>query len=549
MVSSCLVQVFMFISLPIYSLSSDSITCTSSSSAGAEDENSLLQGMVQHSRAPSSDGEVDFIVTRNRVFAGLPGLAYRVTMNFEDRDPDGLLTLWGSVLRGVPVGDNWLRVGNRYLPMSVQGHRVLERADSSSANDPYSNAASLTRTGQQQQPDDGEGNAEQDAPDQEVIQPEGVEQEATQADATEQEAVAPIAPEPEAFDGIVVQFGVLFKSFPKLDFLSGTFTTSLALTQRWPTNADAPADGENPWSPNLVVMNHDIAGIEAVSTSTIANQTDGMTTQVDYLIVRVRQTFDLENFPFDRQILSVRVAPASPGSVSMKLVPMHIQGERALEPGLLEDHGFDLVSVAEHGNADEDDNTLTAPARGTIEVVLDRRASAYFSSLFMPALLLLCLCWCVFFLPVPDPSFAVPRTAVPTGTFLAMLIFNLHVEQMVPARYGRMWIDVFTENIAILVFAGLAFNTLEQYVHSYMGRPLLASTLGFELRIFYPIFSAFILALCCFAPWSESLSMMSSQCRFSLAAGIFGYIGTAYRRALVGEEDKFRSPVVIRSPR
>lgn len=593
----------------------------SSSPSAAEDESSLLQGVVQHSQGAvqhsqsrmfNADYEVDFVVTRDHLSTTSPGLAYRKSMSFGDKDPGGQVSLWGSTVRGVPIGEAWVKVGHRFLPVRVQGKQVLERATEYYAPTEFTEAsfapASLIRTRQLQPPEaeateqaaaeeevteqqqettDSEA-TEQEATEEEVTEQE---QEATDSEATSQEAtgpeatepenneqqaseseddepeaaelesseheeveagssaeVEPLSTEPQPFDGVVVQFGVLFRSFPTLNYQSGTFTTSLTLTQRWPTNADVSSDGENPWSPNLLVMNHDIRGIETVSTSTHVNQTDGMTTQVDYLIVRVRQVFELKQFPFDRQTLSIRVAPASSGSVNIKLVPMQIPEERVLEPELVEDHGFHVASVVESGS-DDLSITLSTPARGVIEVALDRRASAYFSSLFFPAFLLLCISWCIFFVPVPDPAFAVPRVAVTTGAFVAMLLFNLHVEQMVPARFGCMWIDVFTENIGILVFAVVAFNTLEQYVHSNMGRPFLASVLSFELRIFYPVLCAFVLGVCFFAPW-EYLTVTSAACRFSLAIGIFGYIGKAYRRALDGEEDKLRSPVgLIRSPR
>lgn len=629
-------------------------TCTSS-----QDENSLLQdrNMFFWNRATGGD-EVDFVVTKQYIDTDAPGIAFRVSMDLADRDPNDSLSLWGSIVRGVPVGTEWLKVGSLYLPTQVGGHAVLEREG-------VSGKATLAVTGQEPEAAEPEATepeaTETEATEPEAIEPEAVaetaettvaeeqieeeledaasalegeqvtirpettdetpsepetaeeamelevpevteqerEAEATQEEtqevatepetpevgdvvadivaepeATQQEAavVQEITsdlevvepefveavdpePEPEPFNGVTVEFGVIFRSLPMLDFQSGTFTASLAFTQRWPSDAasyDAAAvgDGETPWSPNLVVTNHDIGGVEAISTSRTVNQTSGMITQVDYLTVRVLQTFKLNNFPFDSQVLSVRVAPASPGDVSMKLVPIDVLGEPTLDPELLEGHGFRLEAVNEEQSIlQAEDMDLADPARGVVEIAMGRRASAYFSQLFLPALLVLCVCWSTFFLPVPDTALATPRTAVTATVFVAMLVLFLHVEQMVPARFGRMWIDVFMENVAILVFAAVAFNTLEQHVHSNMKRPTLSSRFTRELQVFYPLLSAGLLGICFCVTHVKTLSTLSAFSRFYLLMGILGYSGAAYARALVSEEGKPRGAMVVRSPR
>jgi len=667
----------------------ETTTCKKGNTASSEEEFSLLQSKDYHgrSRSTNDDDEVDYVVTRDYIQTDAPGLAYRASMDLEDREPYNSLSLWGAVVRGTPSGMNWLKVGELYLPMRISGHPVLER-------ETLSDSATLAVTGQQ--PEDEEENEETDAdegeeddateseeagsgateseatesettePDvveevadpeatepeatepeatepgtseevspepeaseseasesdagEEVAEPEATEPEATESDvveevsepeATEPEATEPdiveeadaaepgiseeVSPEPEAteseasesdiveevaepepievesaiaadleaiepeaaeleiepFDGVMVEFGVIFRAVPFLDFRSGTFTTSLALTQRWPSNAssyDAAASGgdENFWSPNLVVTNHDIGGVEVISTSITTNQTTGMVTQVDYLTIRLLQTFQLRSFPFDSQVLSVHVAPASLGPISMKLVPIDFAGEPTLDPALLEDQGFQLVSVNEEETILEaEDSQFADPARGVVEVALRRCASAYFSPLFLPAILVLFVCWSTFFLPVPvAATFATPRTAVTAVAFVASLILFLHIEQMVPARFGRMWIDVFVENIAVLVFAAVAFNTLEQYVHSHMKRPILASGISRELQIFYPSLCAFVLGLSLCVTRSRTLDVLSVVCRLTLFAGIVGYIGAAYTRALLVEDGAPRRPSI-----
>lgn len=79
------------------------------------------------SPAPSPADEVEFIVeaddqvTRSKA----PGIAYRNTKRLFDRDPDKELAEWGSLVSGVDRGDDWLRVGDHYLPMSIDGVAVV----------------------------------------------------------------------------------------------------------------------------------------------------------------------------------------------------------------------------------------------------------------------------------------------------------------------------------------------------------------------------------------------------------------------------------------
>lgn len=524
----------------------DDAECDVEETALLQQEKSILSR--ERSNLATGDLEVestpttDYVVSRKHIQTDAPGLAYRVSMDLEDRDLSDSLALWGQTVPGVPVGMDWLKVGTRYLPMRVAGHPVLERA-------PLSKVAALSVIGQQPEVQEAAGEVaaegeEEVVEEEEATEPEVVEPEVAGQAAAEEAAATPVALELEDFDGVVVEFGVIFRSFPVLDFQAGTFTASLAFTQRWPVNAEthdasAIGEGESQWRPNLVVTNHDIGGLEVISTSTSLNHTTGMLTQVDYLTLRARQTFELKNFPFDTQILSVHVAPASPGSVAMKLVPVQIPGEPTLNPAILEDRGFSLASVNEEATTvleTEDLGELAEPSRGVVEVGMVRRASSYFSSLFLPALLILAVCWSVFFLPLAEASLAVPRAAVSTTAFLALLLFTLHVEQLVPARFSRMWIDVFTENVAILVFAAVAFNTLEQYVHCQMKLPLLASQFSRELRVFYPSLSTFVLSLCCCATCGETLIMLSVVCRIVLFTSILGYISTAYARALFSDE-------------
>jgi hypothetical protein len=54
------------------------------------------------------------------------GLAFRRSKSLGDRDECFPGPPWGSVVAGYPSGDGWVQVGNRFLPMSINGIQVLE---------------------------------------------------------------------------------------------------------------------------------------------------------------------------------------------------------------------------------------------------------------------------------------------------------------------------------------------------------------------------------------------------------------------------------------
>jgi len=74
----------------------------------------------------SAVGKADYVV--QPIGDGLPresvGLVYRYTKRLDDVD-SGATAVWGVTITGVDEGDGWVRVGERYLPIEVNGTQVL----------------------------------------------------------------------------------------------------------------------------------------------------------------------------------------------------------------------------------------------------------------------------------------------------------------------------------------------------------------------------------------------------------------------------------------
>lgn len=79
----------------------------------------------------SAANKADYLV--QPIGDGLPrdsvGLVYRYTKMLEDVDSSAT-AVWGITITGVDEGDGWVRVGERYLPISINGTQVLTPKDS-----------------------------------------------------------------------------------------------------------------------------------------------------------------------------------------------------------------------------------------------------------------------------------------------------------------------------------------------------------------------------------------------------------------------------------
>lgn len=67
----------------------------------------------------------DYIVDNSILKADSPGLGYFFSKNLDDPAGMFMYKSWGTTVTGVDEGDGWLQVGDRYLPLTFNGIRVL----------------------------------------------------------------------------------------------------------------------------------------------------------------------------------------------------------------------------------------------------------------------------------------------------------------------------------------------------------------------------------------------------------------------------------------
>merc|ERR1711879_892872 len=76
-----------------------------------------------------------YLVDNSKLQSESKVLSYSFTKSLWDKVPEEYGAPWGCIVKGVEVGDGWLRVGHRYLPMELEGMPVLHRMDEDDEED------------------------------------------------------------------------------------------------------------------------------------------------------------------------------------------------------------------------------------------------------------------------------------------------------------------------------------------------------------------------------------------------------------------------------
>jgi len=88
---------------------------------------SLCGGAAAGDRAVVADPPLfctPYLVDSNHT-VDCPGLGFRSSPNVDDLDEEDRGVPWGSVIEGTAVGDDWVKVGDLYLPMKLRDETVL----------------------------------------------------------------------------------------------------------------------------------------------------------------------------------------------------------------------------------------------------------------------------------------------------------------------------------------------------------------------------------------------------------------------------------------
>jgi len=240
---------------------------------------------------------------------------------------------------------------------------------------------------------------------------------------------------------------------------------------------------------------------------------------VDRLLLTVKQSMETRNFPFDSQDVHINVASATYMSDEVQLVPIKLKAEWGVNQGEESDTQVFSNSVWYFVKDSltvftEVDGELSK-SRGVLTITVKRALSEFVSSVFMPSVVLLCMTWSAFWLPVGGP-YVMPRVALNAFALLCQLSVSQMTDAKIPSTGSRTWMTEYLSLCVQLQFTLMLLNTLILAIEHKAGGHDLAVKLNDQMIRSYPLSTS--LNICILTAGFVATS------RLCLAATLIGYM-------------------------
>jgi len=331
----------------------------------------------------------------------------------------------------------------------------------------------------------------------------------------------------------MVSFGIYGKNFYGLDMINEAFTIDSVLTLQWSDDRAKKLlpSGQNSltlsdkdskaklWLPDVAITNHNIKGYELISTSVTVNSS-GTVTKVERSISIIKNRYTVAAFPWDTQVLVLKVASATYMLDDVKLVPSKDRDLSGVTKDFLDGEGFTLVSAVT-SEFEEIDGALKK-SRGVMAITIHRDIDKYFQSHFVPAILLLFISYAVFWLPFITP-FITPRMALSILSLLSFTTLTLKTDQMLPPGAPLTWNDVFNQNCQTLMFFTICLNVFAEVTLHQLKRGDLARQMNHECKVlwFGMLGSTLIVIILC-SDWTMlSTASMITKVMLGVLMGVY----------------------------
>lgn len=293
----------------------------------------------------------------------------------------------------------------------------------------------------------------------------------------------------------MVSFGIYGKNFYGLDMNHEAFTIDSVMTLQWSDSRAAKLlpsgqksltlsekDSKSKlWLPDVAITNHNIKGYELISTSVTVNSS-GTVTKVERSLSIIKNRYVVTAFPWDTQVLTLKIASATYMLDDVKLVPDKNPDISGVTKNFLDGEGFTLVS-AETSEFEEIDGALKK-SRGVMAITVHRDIDKYFQSHFVPAILLMTISYAVFWFPFITP-FITPRLALSILALLSFTTLTLKTDKMLPPGAPLTWNDVFNQNCQMLMFFTICLNIFAEVTLHQLKRGDLARQINHECKVLW----------------------------------------------------------------
>jgi len=293
----------------------------------------------------------------------------------------------------------------------------------------------------------------------------------------------------------MVKFGVWAKNFYGTDLKKMTFKLDMVLSLRWvdqrvtsliPAGVDKLTLAwdqalKKVWMPAVVVTNRDIDKYEIISSSVTVFRT-GEVLRVERAQTRIMKKFLLEDYPFDKQDLEVKVASSKYMLDEVALVPdVNASG--------VDEDIWGLYSLKKwNTEVFEDRDRYLQKSRGVLNIYVKRQLGKYFDDHLVPTAIILTISCAVFYFPFAGP-FVTPRLALSILSLLQFTNLLMKSAKELPGSAPFNWNDLFNQQIQAMMFITITLNIFTEIAHHTFLNEKVARMTNHEGKILIPLLS------------------------------------------------------------
>jgi hypothetical protein len=253
-----------------------------------------------------------------------------------------------------------------------------------------------------------------------------------------------------------VTAGVYLIDFQKIDESTLTHTVDGYLTLEWRDSRLAKGAGpgaalaqggvtlDQIWSPNIEFMNVHEPRETANSQVTIDDR--GMVKYEERFKAEFSTEFDLRRFPFDQQMLLMRIESFTHDASELVLVAR--DGHQLRNPDAFLPDWF-IADVRQIIDTDDHNPDRRPFSRYTFDIFVQRKVGFYIWNVFLPLTFITLLAWSVFFVAADDLQ---TRSGVSITALLTAIAFSLVISGTRPRVSYLTFMDAVFLNSYFLIF-------------------------------------------------------------------------------------------------
>jgi len=312
---------------------------------------------------------------------------------------------------------------------------------------------------------------------------------------------------PGAGSGVAdtVAFGVFAKALYAVNLKNNKFTMDAVLALKWndPRAAGLVPPGMDEvsmsakealakiWMPEVVITNRDIGKVDVISTAvTISNA--GVVSKVERSIVVCNNVYELEEYPFDKQQLTIKIASSKYMLNHLVLRPDVDKSSSGKTDGIMSATEYTMDSWRVFA-FDETDGALKK-SRGVLELSVERKFGGYFENHLKPSFLFLAISWGVFWFPFENP-FITPRLALSVLVLVAFTNLLIKSTAALPQGAPYNWNDLFNLQIQSMMFLTIVLNIFSETCKHKLKLDALAIGINNEAKGVLPCLSILLMTI------------------------------------------------------